>query len=170
MSKLNIRQTSFVDSLVPSNQKMPPVQDRVGFLINNSSWVIRGHMVRFIRSLGVDLTPEQWLVLNWLWNHSDVCQQDLVEVTQKSKPNITRLIDSLVKRGHVTRERDLNDRRRHLLEMTPSAKKMMTEIMPHVFGEYQKITQDLSADEIQSLKTILGKIVSRVRELDSSAP
>ncbi|MDH5559669.1 MAG: MarR family transcriptional regulator [Deltaproteobacteria bacterium] len=153
---------------MPSNQITPPVQDRVGFLINNASWVIRGHMLKFIRSLGVDLTPEQWLVLNWLWSHSGVCQQDLVEVTQKSKANITRMIDSLMKRDYVIRVSDVNDRRKHLLEMTPTAIEMMGRIMPHVFLEYQKIIQDLSKDEIRLLKTVLGKIVAQVRILDGS--
>jgi len=127
-------------------------------------------MLKYIHSQGVDLTPEQWIVLNWLWSHRSACQQELAEATQKNKTSITRLIDGLVKRNYVKRVPDANDRRKHLLEMTPSAIEMMDKIMPHVLGEYQKVIQDLSPEEVQTLKSILGKIVSRVQELDHPNP
>ena len=123
-------------------------------------------MLRHIRSLGVDLTPEQWIVLNWLWSHRSACQQDLADATQRNKANVTRLIDGLVKRGYITRVPNPTDRRKHQLEMTPSALEMMDKIMPEVLGEYKKVIEDISEEEIQFLKTILNKIVTRVHSLD----
>ena len=41
-----------------------------------------------------DMTPEQWAVLNRLWEKDDVTQNDLAERTFKDQPNIGRILES----------------------------------------------------------------------------
>ena len=44
---------------------------------------------------GVNITPEQWTVLIYLWEKDGVTQQELCNATFKDKPSMTRLIDSM---------------------------------------------------------------------------
>jgi len=141
-----------------------PVQERLGFLITQASWAIRGHMVRYIRSLGLELTPEQWIAINWLWSHRSVCQQELAQAMHKDKANITRVVNSLVKQGYLSRQPDPQDGRKHLLQLSPSGVKVMTEIMPKVMGEYRRITNELTEEEITTVKKALAKILSQVNQ------
>jgi len=41
-----------------------------------------------------DMTPEQWAVLNRLWEKDDVTQNDLTERNFKDQPNIGRILES----------------------------------------------------------------------------
>ncbi|MDT8446456.1 MAG: MarR family transcriptional regulator [bacterium] len=148
-----------------NQQKHLQLQDRVGFLISNTSWVIRSHMLKHIHAQGVDVTPEQWIILNWLWNYQSAYQQELADAIQKTKANVTRLIDGLVKRGFVVRELEIADRRKHRCVLTPAGTEMMGRLMPIVLAEYQEVIKDLSGDEIQALKSILAKITHRVQQL-----
>jgi len=143
-----------------------PVQERLGFLITQASWAIRGHMQRFIKSLGCEMTPEQWIALNWLWSHPQACQQDLAKAMHKDKANITRVVDALVNQGFVSRRADPKDRRKHLLTLSPSATALREEILPQVLAEYRRITGDLSTEEVSTVKAALAKILAQVNHLE----
>ena len=154
---------------VKQNHKLPednalPVQDRLGFLITRTSWAVRSHMDQFIRSLGVSLSPEQWIALNWLYNHPGSSQQDLVEVLGKHKANITRILAGLAKQGYVYRSEDPKDRRRVLLSLSSESNEMMNQVLPQVLGEYHYITQDLGPQEKAAVKSALAKITKRALE------
>ena len=52
---------------------------------------------RKLKKNGIPLTPEQWAIMDVLWEHDNVTQKYLCEMTCKDKPSMTRLIDNLVK-------------------------------------------------------------------------
>ena len=61
------------------------------------SAAINRKLHRSFRKLSIDITPEQWTVLYYLWSRDGVTQQELCNVTFKDKPSMTRLIDNLEK-------------------------------------------------------------------------
>ena len=63
------------------------------------SAAINRKLYRSFRKLSIDITPEQWTVLYYLWSRDGVTQQELCNVTFKDKPSMTRLIDNLEKQG-----------------------------------------------------------------------
>lgn len=135
-----------------------PVEDRLGFLITRTSWAIRGHMNAKLHSLGVDLTPEQWMALNWLYHHPGACQQDLALALHKNKANITRILDGLSAKGLVARKDDSADRRRFLLTLSIEAQAMMQAILPAMLAEYSTLLTGLSENEIAQAKQVLNHI------------
>ena len=56
------------------------------------SAAINRKLYRSFRKLSIDITPEQWTVLYYLWSRDGVTQQELCNVTFKDKPSMTRLI------------------------------------------------------------------------------
>ena len=67
------------------------------------SAAINRKLYRSFRKLSIDITPEQWTVLYYLWSRDGVTQQELCNVTFKDKPSMTRLIDKLEKQQLVVR-------------------------------------------------------------------
>lgn len=82
------------------------------------SMAINRKMYRNFRKEGLDITPEQWSVLSFLWRQDGVSQQTLCDSTFKDKPSMTRLVDNLVKLGLVERRIAPNDRRSNLVYLT----------------------------------------------------
>ena len=61
------------------------------------SSAINRKLYRSFRKINIDITPEQWTVLYYLWSKDGVTQQELCNATFKDKPSMTRLIDNLEK-------------------------------------------------------------------------
>ena len=90
------------------------------------SAAINRKLYRSFRKLSIDITPEQWTVLYYLWSRDGVTQQELCNVTFKDKPSMTRLIDNLEKQQLVVRLIHLTDKGR---ELEVATKPLVTAIM-----------------------------------------
>ncbi|MBB4034594.1 DNA-binding MarR family transcriptional regulator [Dysgonomonas hofstadii] len=94
-------------------------QDLIFPIINGKvSMAINRMMYRNFRKKGLDITPEQWTVLAFLWKEDGVTQQTLCNSTFKDKPSMTRLIDNLTKQNLVYRNASDSDRRSNLVYLT----------------------------------------------------
>ncbi|MBR6437966.1 MAG: MarR family transcriptional regulator [Bacteroidales bacterium] len=68
---------------------------------------------------GINITPEQYLVMDILWEEQEsLSQQKIADIIQKDKNSVTKIIDSLEKKNLVNRVVDKNDRRINKIELT----------------------------------------------------
>ena len=80
---------------------------------------------------GINITPEQYLVLDILWEKQSLSQQNIADIIQKDKNSVTKIIDSLDKKQLVRRVMDQKDRRINKIELTDEAialEKITTEV------------------------------------------
>jgi DNA-binding MarR family transcriptional regulator len=80
---------------------------------------------------GINITPEQYLVLDILWEKQSLSQQNIADIIQKDKNSVTKIIDSLEKKHLVKRVMDQKDRRINKIELTDDAmamEKVATEV------------------------------------------
>lgn len=70
---------------------------------------------------GINITPEQYLVLDILWEKQSLSQQNIADIIQKDKNSVTKIIDSLEKKNLVKRVVDKHDRRINKIELTDEA-------------------------------------------------
>ena len=86
---------------------------RLIFAILNGkvSAAINRKLYRNFRQNNLEITPEQWTVLLFLWEKDGVTQQELCNATFKDKPSMTRLIDNMERMHLVVRTSDKSDRR-----------------------------------------------------------
>ena len=73
------------------------------------SAAINRKLSRNFRQNGVDITPEQWTVLLFLWERDGVTQQELCNATFKDKPSMTRLIDNMERQHLVVANKTLKE-------------------------------------------------------------
>lgn len=80
---------------------------------------------------GINVTPEQYLVLDILWEKQSLSQQNIADLIQKDKNSVTKIIDSLEKKNLVNRVVDQRDRRINKIELTQEGldlEKITTEV------------------------------------------
>ena len=99
---------------------------------------------------GFNLTPEQFLVMDTLWDEGVLTQQQIADITMRDKNSIVKLIDGLENRKLVRRVSNPKDRRQNLIEVTPYSRKIK-----------DKVTE-LS---LESVATIVGDLESFVKTL-----
>lgn len=84
------------------------------------------------------LTTSQLVVMQILEERSETSAGDLSQLTQLKQATITSLIDKLVARGYVTRERGATDRRKVWLGLTREGRAGLDaapDLLQEVFGE-----------------------------------
>ena len=74
-----------------------------------------------LRQMDVPLTPEQFILIDLLWNQGSMSQQQLADQMQKDKNSVTKLVDALERKGFVVREQNRQDRRSNTLVLTEKA-------------------------------------------------
>ncbi|MBL8019687.1 MAG: MarR family transcriptional regulator [Leptospirales bacterium] len=111
-----------------------------------------------------DITVEQWILLNQIGPQKSVSQVDLVDKTFNDRPNVTRLLDGLEKRGLVRREDDSHDRRKFSIVLTPQGKSLLDRTIPIVLEERKGVYKGLSDADLKALKRISQTIESNIME------
>ncbi len=77
-----------------------------------------------LQNNGINVTPEQYLVLDILWENQPLSQQKIADMIQKDKNSVTKIIDSLEKKNLVSRIVDKNDRRINIIELTEEGRNL----------------------------------------------
>ena len=109
---------------------------RLIFAILNGkvSAAINRKLHRNFRQAGLEISPEQWTVLIFLWEKDGVTQQELCNATFKDKPSMTRLIDNMERQHLVVRISDKKDRRTNMIHLTRTGKSL-EEKARHIANE-----------------------------------
>ncbi|MCB0167849.1 MAG: MarR family transcriptional regulator [Anaerolineae bacterium] len=106
----------------------------------------------------LNLTISQFGVLEALYHLGSLHQNELGEKILKTSGNMTLVIDNLVKRGLVCRERDEDDRRFITIHLTEVGYNLIHELFPrHVRVVVQEMGALTQEEQIQ-LATLCRKI------------
>lgn len=101
------------------NPKFDPDIHLVFAILNGRvSSAINKRMALNFKNVNIDITPEQWTVLLFLWEHDGVTQISLCKDTFRDKPSMTRLINQLEKKGLATRIASKDDKRANHIYLT----------------------------------------------------
>jgi DNA-binding MarR family transcriptional regulator len=141
------------------------LDDALAFRIHRTNRLLRTHLARFLQSVATGLTPEQWFVLARLARRGAMRQVDLAEPVLADPPNVSRLVDALVGRGHVAREPDPSDRRSWLVSLTPAGAQIAETVQLRAVAERHAVFAGFDGDELDALAAMLDRIDANVRGL-----
>lgn len=127
------------------------------------SMAINRKLHRDFRKEGLEITPEQWTVLSYLWKEDGVTQQKLCDATFKDKPSMTRLIDNLVKLGFVTRQTPPNDRRANLIYLTIKGKSIEDRANKAVTETMEFALAGLNKKDIEDVRRLLKHVFDNIK-------
>jgi MarR family transcriptional repressor of emrRAB len=116
---------------------------------------------RLLKPAGLAET-EFRLLMSLLAHGGNASAGDLCAGLAQSPANLTRIGDSLVERGYVSRDSDPADRRRMLLTLLPRGRQLLDELMPDVCREvtalFAGFTSAQKKQMLQSFKQLLACI------------
>ncbi|WP_321479183.1 MarR family transcriptional regulator [uncultured Bacteroides sp.] len=139
---------------------------RLIFAILNGkvSAAINRKLYRNFRQSGLEITPEQWTVLIYLWEKDGVTQQELCNATFKDKPSMTRLIDNMERQHLVVRISDKNDRRTNLIHLTKTGKEMEENAHTIANKTLKEALQGINVEELRISQEVLRIIFSNTKD------
>jgi DNA-binding MarR family transcriptional regulator len=137
---------------------MPLSYNNVGTLLDRTTRLLKAHFLRAFKDANVDLTPEQWVLLDHLYKTGASSQTDLANGTFKDAPTVSRIIDKLAKKGLAARTRFPNDRRRYQVALTEKGEAIHEQLLPKVEALRVQAWGGLSENDYADLTRILDRI------------
>lgn len=135
------------------------LDDSYGYLINLAAQRLKYELHQTFQAKGYDVTPEQWAVLNRLWEQDGLSQVDLAERTFKDKPGTTRILNLLERKGIVVRRPDESDRRVLRVFLTRVGKDLKDKLIPCAQEVLAKSGKNLTKEELAQFKLTLNQIL-----------
>ena len=116
---------------------------------------------QFITNLDINITPEQLLVLDTIYSHDNICQQDVALLLSKDKSNIKRIVEILENNKLITRTAGRkNNRLVNYLSITEEGKKILDNNINEIKGYMEELFKDISDEEVKALDSIIKKLNS----------
>ncbi len=130
----------------------------IGYLLERTTRVVKLSFHKCFKDLGIDITPEQWVVMDSLYQKNDQSQKDLASGSFKDAPTISRIINVLEKKEWVLRKASEADRRFFIIHQTEEGRRI-TEILQ---SEISKIREQgwkgLSQEDYDAFTKIINQV------------
>lgn len=133
-------------------------------LAGRTSRAIAKRIHRNWRAVGSDITIEQWSIMVQLWAKDGQSQQELSDCTDRDKPCITRLIDTMEKHNLVVRVPDKIDRRVKLIYLTHKSREFQKTLTEQVLKSLDEALEGIDDDELAVCRKVLKKVCENLSE------
>ena len=101
-----------------------------------------------------------FITLSYLRDQAGVPQQQMCEMLSIDANNLVLLLNSLEQAGHVRRSRDPDDRRRHLVELTPAGRRALERAERAQETIEDDVLAPLSREERTTLHALLTRTLA----------
>ncbi len=136
------------------------------FKIDTTIKKIRNVLQKKFTDAGIDITVDQWVLIDHISRSPGISQILLAEVTYKDPPTVTRIVDLLQKKGLVERKMAVNDRRKFNLYLTGEGSVTYNTAAPIVYDLRQQGWGNLSDQDYEHFATIMEQLYNNFCEAD----
>ena len=118
---------------------------------------------RAFQQAGYDLSREQFELLQVLWEGDHINQQAISRKLQKDKYNVTKLLNTLTKRGFVQRTMSQEDRRNNFVILTEKGMQVQKALLQIEEQVHTDLTFTLTLSEIKSCMWVMRKLTDMMK-------
>lgn len=126
--------------------------------LNLTGCKLKQFLAAKLRQTGVPLTPEQFMLIDLLWNEGEMSQQQLADQLQKDKNSVTKLVDAIERKGFVIRRQNMQDRRSNTLVLTEKANELKPGAKQKGISILDQMLEGISEEELRSFLVTLKKL------------
>ena len=141
---------------------------QVGVYVNILNCRLKKYLAEVFKKNNVNLTAEQYLVMDTLWNEGTLTQQAISFIIQKDKNSVTQFIDNLEKKGLVTRSVAKEDRRVNNIVVTAEGMALKDSTKQLAIDTMEKAIDGIGEQDLQTFVTVLKKICSNISDTDKT--
>ncbi|UOQ96330.1 MarR family winged helix-turn-helix transcriptional regulator [Hymenobacter sp. 5317J-9] len=107
---------------------------------------------------GLDITVDQWLVLQVVLEHDDLTQQEIAERVFKDQASVARMLALLLKRGLLLGIPLPNDGRRTRLRVSETGHRILDAVEPIILANRTVALAGIDEAELTALRQVLERI------------
>jgi MarR family transcriptional regulator, transcriptional regulator for hemolysin len=138
---------------------MEKLETVIFYTLDKSIKTYRQFAQRRLLESGLDVTIDQWLVLNSIAEKPDISQLEIAEKVFKDAASVTRIIDLLIKKNYLQRDAHQTDRRRFTLQITKEGKALLKSVSKIVEQNRSTALNGLTEKDLNQIRLTLNAII-----------
>jgi DNA-binding MarR family transcriptional regulator len=132
--------------------------DSFGFILVKTGRLIENKLKTNFEKEKIEITPQQWSVLTYLWNDDGIPQQKIADSFSKDKTSMTRLLNNMEKNDLIRREVDLGDKRSKRIFLTNKSKSIKSDSIKIAEKTLIDALEGIDHSQLKLSKKVLKKI------------
>ncbi|CUH97256.1 hypothetical protein P22_3383 [Propionispora sp. 2/2-37] len=136
------------------------LDDSFGFILNRTNTKLKNELSQRFKEYNV--TPEQWAVLNRLWEQDGITPKELSESIFKDKPNTNRILEKLQMKELIVRKPHPVDKRAYQIFLTERGWALREQLIPIVIQLLEELTEGIEEHKVIEMKILLNQIYKNI--------
>src|SRR5579862_5612510 len=137
-----------------------PWSDSVAYLLRNSYRVFARALQERIQTEAIPIGS--WPFLRHLWQQDGITQKELTRAVGLLQPNTNAALKQLTRRGWVKQTRDIDDKRKIRIHLTPKGRELFYRAFPLALQAREQALADFSEAEVATLRSLLKRITKNL--------
>ncbi|MCI1779747.1 MAG: MarR family transcriptional regulator [Bacteroidales bacterium] len=137
---------------------------QVGVYLNLVHCKFKQYISEIFKEQGCNITPEQFLVLDALWDEGDMSQQEIANLIIKDKNSVVKLLDGLEKKKFVKRVIDKKDRRQNIIQLTRMAEEIKDHVTEVAIKSVDMVIEGISKKDLGIFIKVLAAMATNMRQ------
>ena len=129
-----------------------------GFILVKTGRLIENRLKLNFDKEGIDITPQQWSALTYLWNEDGISQQKLADAFSKDKTSMTRLLNNMEKNDFIERRQAEDDKRNKKIFLTYKSRLIKKASIKIAEKTLMETLVDIDYSDLKLSKKVLKKI------------
>jgi len=129
-----------------------------GAVIDKTIKQIKANYQKKFEELNVNITTEQWMIIDCLAEKNVQTQTELAENSFKNKPTVSRILNLLQKKNMIERIPVQEDRRKFHIKLTNFGEQIHQKLFPEVEALRLKGWKGLNDEDYENLDRILNAV------------
>jgi MarR family transcriptional regulator, transcriptional regulator for hemolysin len=141
------------------------LEDGFAYRVYRCGRRLRMHFRSLAEQAGVDLSQEQWFILNRLVHEDGLAQGALGDAVLDDRPNLARHLAALEGRKLVRREADALDGRKYCVRLTAEGRRLHDRFAAIVPQARAQLTRGMTKDELATAMRVLARLEDNIQGL-----
>ncbi|GET29715.1 MarR family winged helix-turn-helix transcriptional regulator [Prolixibacter sp. SD074] len=137
-------------------------------LLGQTVRIYKNKLFAMFKENEIEITFEQFAILNLLYSEKAFIQQDLANQMQKNKSIILRQINSLLDKNYVERTRNDKDKRKKTLILTEKGISTLNQTRQLGNEVLDELFLGISENELSVFRNVLEKLMENSEPHDSN--
>lgn len=135
----------------------------LGLMIEKTTRIIKLKFHHLFKSHNLNLTPEQWAIMDILHNRGTLSQKEIVDISFKDAPSVSRLLEGLIKKDYISKVSGEEDRRVTSVSLTLNGKSIVEKLRPEVIKLRRQGIDNVSSESLDDFVHVLKQIFNNYK-------
>lgn len=145
---------------------MEQLEGIIFYTIDKAIKTYRQFAQKRLNKAGLDITIDQWLVMQAVLEEPEASQQRISERVFKDAASVTRIVALLIKKKFLERLQHGTDKRRFHLRITKQGKMLLQQVAAVVATNRSIALHEISENDLNKVRTTLNRVIDNCKNED----